>query len=205
MSSTATSDFRRRRKVNLIKVCGEQCNLCGYHTTISALEFHHIDETQKEYGIGSNGTCRDLEKDLAEIKKCILICANCHREVHDGLYSKEELYEKKIYNEDIANELRQEKIALFTKTDYFCLECGKKISKGTKTNLCEECYRKTTRVQERPSREILKDLIRNKPFTHIGKMYGVSDNSIKKWCVSYNLPSLKKEIIKYTDVQWQQV
>ena len=53
MSSLATSEYRRRRKANLIAVCGNQCNLCGYNKVISALEFHHINPKEKSYGIAS--------------------------------------------------------------------------------------------------------------------------------------------------------
>lgn len=97
MSSTATIEYRKRRKNNLIRVCGSKCNLCGYNKSNSALEFHHIDPSQKSYGI-SSGICHDLESDLAEIKKCILVCANCHREIHDGDYTLEELFKLRQYS-----------------------------------------------------------------------------------------------------------
>jgi hypothetical protein len=67
MSSQATSDFRRNRKLNLIQVAGGCCNICGYNTTVNALEFHHIDPLTKSYGIAANGTCHNLEADLQEI------------------------------------------------------------------------------------------------------------------------------------------
>lgn len=86
-NSEKVSEFRRRRKLNLIHVCGDKCNLCGYNRVINSLEFHHINPQEKEYGIAANGTCHNLEKDLQEVKKCILVCANCHREIHAGLYS----------------------------------------------------------------------------------------------------------------------
>ena len=57
MSSQATSNYRRRRKLNLIKVCGGKCNLCGYNKTAAALEFHHINPEEKNYGLASMGTC----------------------------------------------------------------------------------------------------------------------------------------------------
>ena len=66
MGSNATSNYRRRRKENLIKVCGAKCNICGYDKVQGALEFHHIQPDKKEYGIAENGTCHDLEADLAE-------------------------------------------------------------------------------------------------------------------------------------------
>lgn len=204
MSVSATTEYRKRRKLNLIKVSGSQCNLCGYHKSINALEFHHIDASQKNYGIAAKGTCHDLESDLAEIKKCILVCANCHREIHDGNYTTEELWQLQQYSEEIANEVRQEKINNMSKTQYYCLECGKPIVKN-KTCLCSECIHKQRRVCDRPTREELKDLIRKYPFTTIAKDYGISDNAVRKWCKTYNLPSKKQDIIKYSDFQWSDI
>jgi len=109
MGSKATSDFRRRRKINLILVAGGKCCLCGYNKNNAALEFHHIHPEEKSYGIATNGTCRDLETDLAEIKKCVLVCANCHREIHAGIYSEEELLKVQQYDENIAEDLRKQK------------------------------------------------------------------------------------------------
>jgi 5-methylcytosine-specific restriction endonuclease McrA len=93
MGSKATSDYRKRRKENLVMVCGGKCCLCGYNKSISALEFHHIVSDEKNYGIAEKGTCHDLEQDLKEIQKCILVCSNCHREIHDGLYDEKVLIE----------------------------------------------------------------------------------------------------------------
>ena len=55
------------------------------------------------------------------------------------------------------------------------------------------------------SREELKKLIRNTPFTQIGKQYGVSDNAIRKWCDKYNLPRKKSEIVEITDDEWLKI
>lgn len=74
-----------------------------------------------------------------------------------------------------------------------CRECGKLITENSE--LCTECSRKPYYRCEHPSRETLKELIRNKTFTDIGRMYGVTDNTIRKWCDKYNLPR-KKSIIK---------
>lgn len=70
--------------INLIKQkYGGKCKLCGYNKCVTALEFHHLDINEKE-GIVSNsyGT---VEKSLIEAEKCILVCSNCHREIHAGL------------------------------------------------------------------------------------------------------------------------
>jgi uncharacterized protein YjcR len=46
-------------------------------------------------------------------------------------------------------------------------------------------------------------LIRTIPFTKIGEKFGISDNAIRKWCDSYNLPRKSTEIKKYTDEEWE--
>ena len=62
------------------------CNICGYNKCKNALEFHHIDPQAKEYSIASfRYTPRNKEVMIAELKKCVLLCANCHREVHAGV------------------------------------------------------------------------------------------------------------------------
>lgn len=199
------TNYRRRRKANLMRVLGNECCICHYNLIQDALEFHHINPDEKSYGIASGGVCRDLETDLVEIKKCVLVCANCHRAIHKNLYSQEQLKEMQYYNEDVANELRQEKQNLLSKTVYYCSSCGKELKDKTKTGLCADCYLKSNRKADRPNRETLKELIRTKSFTEIGTMYGVSDNAIRKWCDAENLPRKKTDINKFTDVQWAEV
>lgn len=77
---------------------------------------------------------------------------------------------------------------------FYCSECGKEITRDSQSGLCVSCMNIATRVVERPSRQELKQLIREMPFTQIGKKFGVSDNTIRKWCISANLPSRAKEI-----------
>lgn len=55
---------------------------------------------------------------------------------------------------------------------------------------------------ERPTREQLKELIRFKPFTQIGKDFGVSDNAVRKWCKSYNLPTKTSDIKSINSNDW---
>ena len=189
-NSQAVSDFRRRRKENLLKVAGDKCNICNYSKAISALEFHHIDPTKKEYSIASKGTCHNIQQDLLEVQKCILVCANCHREIHEGLYSNEFLLEKQIYDEDYAKTLTTLKKDITIN----CSKCGAQIARDTLTGLCGKCARLASRKCEHPTREELKELLQKYSFTELGRMYGVSDNSVRKWCIKYNLPHRKRDI-----------
>ena len=85
----------------------------------------------------------------------------------------------------------------------YCIDCGREISANAKR--CIECNNKTQIREDKPTREELKTMIRNIPFTKIGKKYEVSDNAIRKWCVSYNLPRKKSDINKYTDEEWEKI
>ena len=78
---------RRREKLKLLAVeyKGGECEVCGYKKCVNALEFHHIDPNEKEFGVGENGYTRSIEAIKKELDKCILVCSNCHREIHAGL------------------------------------------------------------------------------------------------------------------------
>jgi hypothetical protein len=78
---------RRREKVRQMAVeyKGSSCEICNYNRCINALEFHHLDPTKKDFGISAKGYARSWEKVKSEIKKCVLLCANCHREFHAGM------------------------------------------------------------------------------------------------------------------------
>ena len=82
----------------------------------------------------------------------------------------------------------------------YCIDCGAEIN--LKATRCAICAAKCSRVCERPLREELKQLIRTTPFTKIGAQYGVSDNSVRKWCDSYGLPRKATEIKKISDEDW---
>lgn len=68
---------------------GGKCIKCGYDKCIKALEFHHIDPSQKDFTI-SNDRFR-LQEAVEESKKCVLICSNCHKELHDNMWDLNDL------------------------------------------------------------------------------------------------------------------
>lgn len=81
----ATQKRREKIKQMAINYKGNKCCICGYDKCNSALEFHHINSEEKEFGIASNGYTRSWEQIQEELNKCILVCANCHREIHAGI------------------------------------------------------------------------------------------------------------------------
>ena len=78
---------RRRDKIKEMgaQYKGGKCCICGYDKYIGALEFHHLDPNQKDFGISAKGYTRSFERVKEELDKCILVCSNCHKEIHAGL------------------------------------------------------------------------------------------------------------------------
>lgn len=75
---------RKELKIKAVEYKGGKCEVCGYSKSMSALEFHHTDPNIKEKNIARYST-RQWEKVANELDKCILVCANCHREIHDEI------------------------------------------------------------------------------------------------------------------------
>ena len=75
----------RDRKLELIKLKGGCCEICGYKKSIAALSFHHLDPSTKKFELDLRGLSnRKWENSLEEAANCQLVCANCHMELHHG-------------------------------------------------------------------------------------------------------------------------
>ena len=74
----------RHNKIELVTSLGGKCQICGYDKYLGALEFHHIDPSTKA---DTTKTIVGLRREdrFAEIRKCALLCSNCHREVEAGI------------------------------------------------------------------------------------------------------------------------
>jgi len=79
--------IKRRRNIRKMAVeyKGNSCAICGYNKCLKALEFHHLHINGKDFGISAKGYTRSWYNVKRELDKCILLCANCHREVHEGI------------------------------------------------------------------------------------------------------------------------
>lgn len=110
------------------------------------------------------------------IENLQLLCPNCHSQTD---------------NFGIKNNHKKE--------IKFCEKCGEPL-KWSKARLCKKCANEENHILmrkvERPSKEELENLIFDKPFKEIGRMYDVSDNTIKKWCKNYGLPYRKCDMKK---------
>ena len=75
-----------KRQQNYKKTCvaykGGACEMCGYSKYYGALEFHHKDPTKKDFTIAKSRHSSFNETTKKELDKCLMLCANCHREEH---------------------------------------------------------------------------------------------------------------------------
>lgn len=172
------------KKEILVKAFGEKCIICGYNKAITGLEFHHVNEKSKKFGISQNHNVK-WKTLLSEVKKCILVCCRCHREIHENMHD--------------VNVLKQE-IDISRLEDYFLRKSHKKINKcvccgkNTYSKFCSiKCSAKTQEKISWNDAE-LTDLYINRKVNvlQISKLYNLSYNTIKKRLKKlkiFNIPS----------------
>lgn len=80
------TDRARAFKQKCVDYKGGECERCGYSAHNCALDFHHDDPSEKDFGIAYQRRTRFDEKIMAELDKCSLLCSNCHREKHAGIF-----------------------------------------------------------------------------------------------------------------------
>lgn len=164
--------FKNKVKSGKLKLIEEAkkdkpCSLCKNHYSTACMDFHHIKDKIFDLSHPQNRTHAEI---LLEIKKCILLCTNCHRLEHTKLTQKTiEKYKKQ-------------------KIEYKCIDCNRKRTK-TATR-CKQCSgaNKAKNNTNRPSKETLEnDLKVINNWTKIGRKYNVSDSTIRKWAKYYGL------------------
>lgn len=182
-SSCRTSIRRTKLKKEAIEYLGGKCSFCGYNKCIASLDFHHTDP--KEKGFPLNKMYRHSKEEIIkELDKCILLCANCHRELHAQDYSIFQNYRNYVKTkEDIITE-HKEKIKQKEKDiKNQILDINKNIDTDIdkKSFLNSRYYKRTTKRPEtyEKFKQEMDEL--NWNYCAMGRKYGVSDNAIRKW------------------------
>lgn len=80
-NSCSANQRRFTLKQKCLDYKGGKCQNCSYDRCSRALSFHHLDPSTKLFSI-SGSHCRTWEVIKQELDKCILLCANCHMEMH---------------------------------------------------------------------------------------------------------------------------
>jgi len=168
---------QKKKKLIAVEAFGGKCCKCGYDKCTEALEFHHLEKSEKEESPSYIIMRWSFEKAKKELDKCILVCANCHREIHAA--------EKESISIDLQKYYRPW-------IDKTCKHCEKEFStKNTKQIYCSiTCNKIDTRKVERPTKEMLAELMKTTNWTQLGRMFKVSDNAVRKWAKGYSLLSI---------------
>lgn len=81
-NSCSVNERRIKIKERCLEYKGGKCQICGYNKSKRALSFHHISG-KKEFAL-SGSHCKKWESIQEELDKCMLVCANCHMELHEA-------------------------------------------------------------------------------------------------------------------------
>lgn len=138
MKSTNNNNYQAqrirgvKRKLEAISMKGGKCEKCRYDKNISALDFHHLNPEEKDFQLDlRHFSNNNLDKLKLELDKCQLLCANCHREVHNEEMNYDVLVNWLIQKESENSFL---KTSFSNKRGRKCLNCDTifPISKGKK-------------------------------------------------------------------------
>lgn len=171
-SSEKVKVWRKSTKDRIIKAMGGSCALCGYNKCSAALALHHLDPSQKDFSLGAiRASIKSWNSIVIELKKCILVCHNCHSEIHNGIAAIPEQYAK-------FNSEYEDYYLLKDKKFSNCLICNARIS--TYNKYCSySCAGKSKYKIDWDSID-LKEELKYKPITKLAEEIGCSDGAIHK-------------------------
>lgn len=141
-----------KRKYEAILSRGGKCEKCGYDHNIAALDFHHINPEEKEFEIDLRKFSNlSLEKLQKELDKCILVCANCHRELHNPDLTMTSVTEQIKEAEDKKSFSNQDEYGRI------CPVCGKRFPSSTGKIYCSDECRDSVRYAGYPTIEEVEE------------------------------------------------
>lgn len=170
----------------------EKCSNCNKSTydingeiIKMPLELHHIDGDRYNNDLSNLillcPVCHYLTKNFRgknKRQKQHMFCQKCNKQINKNKYGLcRDCYVKQYCND------KKEK----------CSICGKQINKN-KTGYCRYCYNQMQININKPSKEVLEQQIQKYSFVFLSKKYKVSDNTIRKWCIKYNIDLTKRKI-----------
>lgn len=153
------------RKLELIRLMGGKCSKCGYDKNIAALDFHHINPKEKEFQLDSRHLSNThMDKIIEEAKKCVLLCANCHREVHYPEQDMDTLSSKDLNNKSILKPKKRQSV---------CEVCGKTFDWQKGKRFCSEKCRQESKGYP-PKEEVMKKYDELKSQKKVAEYFGLT-------------------------------
>jgi hypothetical protein len=163
----------RRKKRKLVTTLGGECKNCGYNKCLNALEFHHTEPENKEFGISKKLYSTGIKELRKETKKCVLLCSNCHRELEC----------KNPFCSHTSKEVPKLKNKSTKSKTLICVECNKEFDSKTyeSRKYCSlKCKYKNSEKIDWPETKWLKRIVDLYSYSALARKLGVSDNAIRK-------------------------
>lgn len=182
---------RHKIKQKLVDLKGGKCEICGYDKCLNALEFHHVDRETKlfELNLANFNKAFDILK--IEVNKCVLVCSNCHRELH---YHENEdrrkrfIMEHKGVKSNAIDKLDYDKILADFNNGLYQQEIAEKYNTSLSTVKRFMQKHNISRKHIKITKEqILTYCKENATYTYISEKTGYSVSAIKKYCIKNNL------------------
>lgn len=186
ISADRVKVWRKRCKDRIITAMGGSCCVCKYSKCSSALALHHLNPSQKDISLGAiRANPKSWEKIIQELRKCVLVCHNCHSEIHSGIAVVPKDAPK--FDESFADykKLESEEDILTA-----CPICGK-----LKPSYLKTCSRKCAASSKSvvdwdhiffvdelyyPNKDLRNNHMERKPIIHVAEKLGCSDGAIHK-------------------------
>lgn len=166
------------RKLELIRYKGGKCEKCGYSNNLAALDFHHIDPKTKSFQLDSRHLSNtNIDKLKDEVNKCILLCANCHRETHYPNYNEGNI-------DSLLEEITSRCVRVLgpKQKQVTCPICGKEFDyKKGKIYCSTECRKKAMGMDKYPQKEEVEALYQElHSWDKVAKSYGLTRKIIQR-------------------------
>ncbi len=180
-------NWRKRSKARLVAAFGGTCGVCGYSRCQESLVFHHLDPKEKEFAVTGKKAAGWLSI-VAEARKCVLLCANCHGEIHAGVVSIPA--DCRRFDESFAT--YEGLLASRKQPRSNCLHCGREVSQKPGQPYCSQsCASKAHRHTIAPTMtaEEITTLLAAHGYrwAPAAKSIGITDNALRKRAASQGM------------------
>lgn len=155
--------WRQRAKLKLVAGFGGTCCICGYNRCLQALDFHHLDPSEKDFSFSGYGATRAWSTLVKEACKCVLLCCRCHAEVHAGI------------------------ITVPVDAPKFSAElAGKALPMRRRSVKRDTTYKPRAHLEKVPNRprgKSLRELVLTSSRVAVAKKFNVSETAVRKWLI----------------------
>jgi len=172
--------WRKRTKKRLVEAFGGKCCLCNKIFPPELYDFHHIDPKTKKFSLGAaRGSITSWKNLVEEVRKCVMLCANCHRLIEHG-YKK--LPDNVPRFDESFEKYESVKEILPKYANHNCPVCGSNKVLRRNTYCSSSCAGIAgNRIKNKPPIEEIKKLVEDNGWVQTGRMFGVTESTVRHW------------------------